>query len=1473
MELCASPALSGLLDDKRAAWVWSADGARILWANAAGAAFFSVRDTSGLSRLSGLARSPARPHIARIATSGSTDKTSIDRLRFYRGLRVLLLTCQCQRLILPNGNDAALIVCGDKGLALTEPPFSAFLEFLAGNDRSIFIFDPRGEIGEQTGTLADVPDNLMLPDGRNYTFGSVRAGDTHHEAIAARIDVARKIVVVENTPMDDAPAPIETERTETGTAPVSETPEEKNNVVSTAGNSTTNPASETAGGSEPHATTVAEEDRDILDATAQLAAVANSPITAEVDDTVEAVDNVLPEPDQPTDNGRLWGRAQDFNDEDTMDELEIENDPIDQNSEVADASKDQESGIGNSAPANDTEADNSVSVSTEMASAEADEVSGFAFTARRRPVRFAWKMDIEQRFSFISEEFGTTLGPSAADIVGKTWAEVADALNIDGNGVIAKALDRRDTWSGKTVHWPVEGQALRVPVDMAALPAFDRERVFEGYRGFGVCRTADVVDDPNGLLLPVTTLPTEHAVPAVEVCGQDSDQDLTETSLETVAKSADAERSVVMSETASEADTTAAKDDATDDNDSLQSDDDQIVATSDDTGPTTKVTAEQEADAQSFLSAGPDIDRTETGEAEADEADVVEPESQEFGDLLIDTVSADEDPNDTRDTLLDISLAKDTGHPGMIAQEVTTSESIDMDPGVLDPETLDVVNVAPIEPFASTAETISLSIENIEPEPDVPPVSPPPKLDQQEELQLTGISGSAPLKPAEIESAVKTLAKSYGKKPAGTGTFVPEASNDAAGAPTTSTEDAATLNETEATADVEPASVDKESDATASAADTLSDPIVPLDSGADERDFFEETAAFKNVELELEKSGSAAVETGSTAHLSLVDNSTSAPERPQHPATIPGNGDSSDDKIIRLAGHKPRLVPVDTSRLSKPEREAFRKIAEALGARLEGDFDDDDPPGADEAIEAPVQAPSVRDTGPIDPRLLDRLPIGIAIAHDRDVLYANDTLLALLGYSSLDTLSEAGGLEAVFAEDAEEDIPDADGIEGTVDGTLKVRLAEGGVRAVDARMHSVPWNGHRGLMISITERTTQTAVPTQIPSQTATIVPFAEAESPELVKALTLIEEMDTILETATDGVLVLNDRGTITKVNRSAEALFAAGRLDMEGAPLNDYLAPESHRAAADYLDGLARNGVASILNDGREVLGRVSSGGLIPLFMTIGRIATNADEPKFCAVLRDITHWKTAEEELTQAKRQAENANSQKSDFLAKISHEIRTPLNAIIGFSEVMIEERFGSIGNDRYQEYLKDIRTSGSHIMSLINDLLDLSKVEAGKLDLHFSAVSANEVINECVALMQPQANRDRVIIRASLPDSVPSIVADPRSMRQIVLNLLSNAIKFNKSGGQVIVSTALEDTGEVVFRVRDTGTGMSAKQLAAALEPFRQVHTARHGGGTGLGLPLTKALVEANRATFHIDSTPEQGTLVEIRFPSQRVLSE
>ena len=159
-----------------------------------------------------------------------------------------------------------------------------------------------------------------------------------------------------------------------------------------------------------------------------------------------------------------------------------------------------------------------------------------------------------------------------------------------------------------------------------------------------------------------------------------------------------------------------------------------------------------------------------------------------------------------------------------------------------------------------------------------------------------------------------------------------------------------------------------------------------------------------------------------------------------------------------------------------------------------------------------------------------------------------------------------------------------------------------------------------------------------------------------------------------------------------------------------------------------------------------------------------------------------------MTLARQQAEKASAAKSEFLAKISHEMRTPLNAIIGFSEMMMEERFGPVGNERYRDYLKDINTSGAHLVSLLNDLLDLSKIEAGKMELSFERVDLNEVTQQSVAIMQTQASRARVIVRTALSMNIPGIVADTRSVRQIVLNLLSNSIKFTGAGGQVIVST-------------------------------------------------------------------------------------
>ena len=227
---------------------------------------------------------------------------------------------------------------------------------------------------------------------------------------------------------------------------------------------------------------------------------------------------------------------------------------------------------------------------------------------------------------------------------------------------------------------------------------------------------------------------------------------------------------------------------------------------------------------------------------------------------------------------------------------------------------------------------------------------------------------------------------------------------------------------------------------------------------------------------------------------------------------------------------------------------------------------------------------------------------------------------------------------------------------------------------------------------------------------------------------------------------------------------------------------------------------------------------------------------------------------------------------DFLAKVSHEVRTPLNSIIGFAELMLQERFGPIGNKRYSGYVEDIHHSGLYALSLLNDLLDISKIDAGKFELNFTAVDVPEIVEDCAASLQPLAKRSRIVLRTSLAPELPTVVADPRRLKQILLNLLTNAIKFTKEGGQVIVSGTLVD-GELRIRVRDNGIGMTRDEIAFAMQPFHQLDTApRKQTGTGLGLPVTKALVDANRARLVLSSEPGIGTSADVIFPAERLFT-
>src|SRR5215471_16650405 len=240
---------------------------------------------------------------------------------------------------------------------------------------------------------------------------------------------------------------------------------------------------------------------------------------------------------------------------------------------------------------------------------------------------------------------------------------------------------------------------------------------------------------------------------------------------------------------------------------------------------------------------------------------------------------------------------------------------------------------------------------------------------------------------------------------------------------------------------------------------------------------------------------------------------------------------------------------------------------------------------------------------------------------------------------------------------------------------------------------------------------------------------------------------------------------------------------------------------------------------------------------------------------------------QQLHLAKVGAETANRTKSDFLANMSHELRTPLNAIIGFSEVIKMGMFGAV-SDRYRSAGSDIFDSGTHLLKLINEILDLSKLEAGQFELHEENVDIATIVHACVHLIEPQAEKAKVAIRKEIEPSLPILRADDRRLRQILLNLLSNAIKFTPEGGLVTVSASAEN-GAFTISVRDTGIGMASDQIPKALQPFHQIDSriSRKHEGTGLGLPLAKHLVELHGGKLVIESKVNVGTVVKVVLPA------
>ena len=817
---------------------------------------------------------------------------------------------------------------------------------------------------------------------------------------------------------------------------------------------------------------------------------------------------------------------------------------------------------------------------------EQDNEPPFVFDPERRPTRFVWKIDAVGTFQEISREFAETVGPNAADVEGRKFSDVAQVFNIDPDHTIAALLGKRDTWSGKTVFWPVQGTDLQVPVDLAALPTYSREREFDGFRGFGIVRPADATSDPEQIgmaLIDNSSLSLNHL--AARPTQDDRPAD--------------------------------------------------VFAPGDDAGPSV------------------------TGDAPSEDG-------KKDDDGL-----SDEGP----------------------ALEITDT------------------------PGRRHADKVI-------------------RLEERRTRSRDGLSKN-------------------------------------------------------------------------------------------------EKQAFREI---AERLG------GEEAETEAEDDETQQPFGKRKTPPAPDNGDA--DEVAK----------------ADPEIDAARDDIEDE-AEL-ADLPDDETAEAEEAIDDGRQE---RRGSVVTPELLEQLPTPIIIHDGKTIFYINEEFRQLTGYLTKTELNEAGGMPALF----DDSIGNPKELTVSRDGGTGLVGSHGERIDVRAKLRSVGWEAGHALMLALepllqesTDEETQEADET---AETAT-------ETMPASKLQVEVDELRSILETATDGVVLIGQDGIIRSMNNSAAALFDYDENETTGRPFAMLFAHESQRAVKDYLSGLTGNGVASVLNDGREVIGREASGGFLPLFMTIGHLSGSNG---YCAVMRDITHWKRAEEELRTAKREAETANSHKSEFLARVSHEIRTPLNAIIGFSELMAEERFGPIGSRRYVEYAHDIGRSGKHVLEIVNDLLDISKIEAGEQELEFGAVALNDALMDAISILQPQANTQRVILRTSLSSSVPDVVADKRSIKQIAINLLSNAIRYTPSGGQVVISTTYEPSGNVSLRIRDTGVGMTRFQLEQAMKPFKQVpgFERSRGEGTGLGLPLAKAMAEANRAQFAMNSQPGQGTLVEIVFPSQRVLAE
>lgn len=362
---------------------------------------------------------------------------------------------------------------------------------------------------------------------------------------------------------------------------------------------------------------------------------------------------------------------------------------------------------------------------------------------------------------------------------------------------------------------------------------------------------------------------------------------------------------------------------------------------------------------------------------------------------------------------------------------------------------------------------------------------------------------------------------------------------------------------------------------------------------------------------------------------------------------------------------------------------------------------------------------------------------------------------------------------------------------------------------------------------------------------------------------------LTSIFDVSEVGILVFDRNRRIVKVNDSFERIFGWNRKDMLGKDFVEFITSDEREIAQENYKVFLSTGDR---NSG-EVKILCKDGSISNSIYTTATLDLSHGRRFQVTTLVDITKRKQLEFTLRLAKEQADAANQAKSAFLANMSHELRTPLNAIIGFSEMMIKETFGPLGNEKYNEYLSDVHLSAKHLLEIINEVLDMSKIEAGRAELDEQDVDLKSMISTVSRIVTSRSFVSDLKIQEDVEDHLPALRADPRLIRQILINLITNAVKYSLAGGTITITAQEDALGQIEVAVSDQGVGIPSDRIQEAMEPFGQIHdptTASVFQGTGLGLPLAKAMVELHDGMLTLDSEEGEGTTVTITFPKERV---